>query len=380
MIGFVEAIFWGSFVVLLYTYFGYPALVFLFARTVKEESHRGNVYSRVSIIVSVYNESRYIRKKIENSLGSIGVDDQLIVISDGSDDGTEKIAATIDDPRLLILNNAERRGKSYSLQKVMPYVKGEISVFTDANVFFGEKAVERLLEPFVDSRCGAVCGNVDLVALDSGEPLGEGLYMRYERFIQSAESSVRSVVGTEGGMLAVRTELVPQLPAGLVLDDLYMVLKVIEAGYRVRYEPRAWATEPVPARVAQEFRRKVRIAAGGFEILRGLPLVRYALRRPATFWMFVSHKVLRWTSGVFVVSALVSNIVLLNSSILYGTLLTCQLLLWAMGTAAWIATPLRVNRLFYPIYYFGAMNLASLAGLFQSLWGRQNGVWQRVDR
>lgn len=379
--GVAEILFWCSALFLIYTYVGYPLLLGVWPkRTVGPQKAGAGEALSLTLIVSVYNEKRYIEEKVRNSLDAVGEDGQVIVISDGSDDGTGEIAKAFTDKRLLVLNNSVRRGKAYSLRKAMPHVRGDISVFTDANVFFDRGATKRLLEPFSDPSCGAASGKVKLVAMDDGEPLGEGMYMRYERFLLSAESRVGTMVGADGGMLAVRTPLVPEMPPGLVLDDLFIVMKVIEAGYAVRYEPEAQGSEPVPARVEQEFRRKVRIAAGGFQLLKRLQLVRTPWRWPLAAWMFFSHKLLRWISGLFMIAALASNLALAPASTGYTTLLVLQGAVWAMGLVAWIAAPLRGNMLFYPIYYFGAMNLASLVGLGQFLLRRQAGIWQRVDR
>jgi biofilm PGA synthesis N-glycosyltransferase PgaC len=372
-------VFWCSVLLLAYTYAGYPLLLALWPKRRAEEPPRHH-QPTLCIIVSVYNEKRYVLEKIRNSLKAVGARGQVIVISDGSDDGTTELAGSVRDNRLLVLRNSVRRGKAYSLRKAMPHVQADISVFTDANVFFRPGAMRRLTEPFADPACGAVSGKVALVALDDGEPLGEGMYMRYERFLLRAESRLGTMVGADGGMLAVRTALVPDFPPGLVLDDLFIVVKVIEAGYAVRYQPRAQGSEPVPARVEQEFRRKVRIAAGGFQLLRHLALVRAPWRWPLPAAMFFSHKILRWVSGLFMVTALLANIALASASVGYALLLGVQGAAWAMGIIAWIAAPLRGNMFFYPIYYFGAMNLASLVGLWKTIMGSQSGVWQRVDR
>lgn len=374
-------LFWSSLLVLAYTYAGYPLLLALCARRAGQPAGvNGGKRPSITVVVSVYNEAGYIREKVQNSLDAVGQAGQVIVISDGSDDGTEEIAGSFRDSRLTLLTNGGRRGKAYSLGTAMPLVRGEITVFTDANVFFDQGALKRLVEPFSDPECGAVSGKVDLVALDNGEPLGEGMYMRYERFLLSAESRLGTMVGADGGMLAVRTPLVPDIPPGLVLDDLFIVMKVIEAGYAVRYQPQAQGKEPVPARVEQEFRRKVRIAAGGFQILPRLGIVRRPWRWPLAAFLFFSHKFLRWVSGVFMVTALVSNAVLATASAGYALVLVGQGALWTIGITAWIAAPLRQSLLFYPVYYFGAMNMASLVGLWQFLLGRRLGIWQRVDR
>jgi cellulose synthase/poly-beta-1,6-N-acetylglucosamine synthase-like glycosyltransferase len=377
----IEWLLWSSLGVIFYTYAGYPLLLALIAPRRRTAPPVAIAHPSVTVIVAAYNEARFIGEKIRTTLASDYPADrlQLIVVSDGSTDETDAIAAVFDDPRLCLLRTGRRGGKAAALNLARPQARGEILVYSDANVLFRPDAIARLVENFADPRCGLVSGRVELQSMDSEEPLGEGAYMRYERFICAKESALHSMIGTDGGMFAVRAALVDDVPAHVILDDFYIAMGVADRGYRLRYEPRAVAFEKVPARVSQEFRRKVRIAAGGFQVLGHMALLRRPWRAPLFVAMFISHKLLRWLSGFALLVAWAANFALLDHSG-YGALLLLQLGAYGAALGALLAKPLRRNRFFYPFYYFGAINLACVVGFFRFLRQRQPAAWQRVDR
>ncbi|MCK9531707.1 MAG: glycosyltransferase family 2 protein [Gammaproteobacteria bacterium] len=376
-----EWLLWLSLGAVFYTYAGYPLLLALAAPRAREPSSAPQHRPQVTVIVAAYNEERFIGDKITTTLaGDYPAERlQLIVVSDGSDDRTEAIVAGFRDPRVQLLRSGRRGGKAAALNLARPHARGEVLVYSDANVMFRPDALARLVEHFADPRCGLVSGRVELQSMDDEEPLGEGAYMRYERFVCAKESALHSMVGTDGGMFAVRAELVGQVPEHLILDDFYIAMGVAAHGYRLRYEPRAQAVEKVPARVSQEFRRKVRIAAGGFQVLGHMALLRRPWRAPLFVAMFVSHKLLRWLSGFVLLTALAANVALADRSG-YALLLALQAGGYGAALGAQLARPLRRHPLFYPFYYFAAINLACVVGFFRFLRQRQPAAWQRVDR
>ncbi len=364
-----------------YVYVAYPALLWLWGRRYPQPQYESTEPPFISIMISAYNEERYIEKKIRNALSVDYPKERMrvVVISDGSTDKTLEIANSFDDDRLKVIEVTDRKGKSNALNQGLRYATGDILVFTDANVFFDEAAIQALVKPFSDVSCGAVSGCVELVALGSDEPLGEGAYMRYERFMQSYESRLCTMVGIDGGMFAIRRKYVTEVPKGIVLDDFYLAMRAIANNARIIYEPKATANELVPASVSQEFRRKIRIAAGSFQVIRYIEFLKQPHKNIKATLFFVSHKLLRWLSPFFLITLFVVS-TLLAENILFSIFLWLQIMLYGLALVGAVFPQLRERTLVYIPYYFVAMNAAFFLGFWKYLLGLQKVTWNRVDR
>ena len=380
-------LFWASAVLLAYVYAGYPLLLALWSRG--RPVHRGvpGHAPSVTVVVAAYDEAFYIRDKIRNALELDYPPDrlQVVVVSDGSDDGTADLARQIADDRLVVAEVRPRAGKANALNVALEHATGEIVVFTDANVFFAPDAVARLAAHFADPACGAVTGRVDLLPLGAAngnapeEPLGEGAYMRLERLLQACESRIGSVIGTDGAMFAARRRLLEPLPRGVILDDFLIAMRIASAGYAVRFEDDSRGRERVPASVSQEFRRKVRIAAGCFQVLPLLRFLRRPWHRPQLWFCFVSHKLLRWLA-VWAMLALLLASAALAAHPFYAAALAAQVACYALALIGWMFPRARRVTAVYVPYYFAALNLAFGVGLWRHALGGQAVTWQRVDR
>ena len=377
----VEVVFWVCVVLTVYTYVGYAALLLVLPKRRAAESATDEYNPQVTLIIAAYNEEAFIGEKIENSLSIIDshFDFKVVVVSDGSEDETNKIVGGFSDSRLTFIPLHKRGGKANALNRALEVVGGDYVVFTDANVFLESNAISKLLQRFADPNVGAVTGLVELEALESSEPLGEGAYMKYERLIQQLESSFWSVAGVDGALFAARRSLVSTIPGDTVLDDFLIGTNVALDGKRIVYEPLARAVEQVPAKVAQEFRRKTRIAAGCFQYLARLEL-RSFFTSPMRFqFAFISHKVIRWYVPFLLVGALFTNLFLWDE-VVYRFTLYGQLLLYALASVAHFVHSLRTVSVFYVPYYFVAMNAAMFVGWVRHKRSAQTVTWRRVDR
>ena len=335
----------------------------------------------ISIMISAYNEEKYIEKKISNALAVDYPRDnmQVIVISDGSSDRTLELANSFDDKRLKVIEVVDRRGKPNALNQGLQHATGDILVFTDANVFFDPLSIQALVEPFSDADCGAVSGCVELVAMESGEPLGEGAYMKYERFMQLRESLLHTMVGIDGGMFAIRRKYVSKVPEDIILDDFYLAMRAIANNSRIIYQPQAKAHELVPASVSQEFRRKTRIAAGGFQVLKYLSFLKQPFKHFKATFFFVSHKLLRWLSPFFLLLLLGCS-AYSSESLVIDILFWMQVSFYGLAVVGYLIPALRDRTAIYIPYYFAAMNLACFIGFWRYLFGMQKVTWSRVER
>ncbi len=379
----LEIAFWLMAGAVLYSYVGYPLLLWLRA-SVRGKDNRLQLrkdWPAVTYVVAAHNEEQYIRKKIENALALDYEPERfrVVVVSDGSTDRTDEIARSFDDDRFSFLRVDDRGGKAQALNRALETIDSEIVVFTDANVFADKDAVRRLVECLFADDVGAATARVELVASTDSEPLGEGVYMRYERWIQKLESSFWSVVGVDGALFAVRRKYLSPLPRNTILDDFRTALEVAMAGQRIVYEPAARAVEEVPAEVSQEFRRKSRIAAGGFQLLRDVGYRKLHSAPGRFLFSFVSHKLIRWYVPFLLIGALIAS-ALLSGSLVYRGLFFAQVVLYGIALVALFFPRVRRLSIPYVAYYFVSLNAALLVGWFRAKRGTQRVTWRRVDR
>lgn len=332
----------------------------------------------VALVICALNEERIIGKKVENSLALQYPREKLaiVVVSDGSTDNTTAIVGRYRDEGVILLDQKVRRGKIANLNEVIPSRTEEIVVLSDANVLYHPEAVKRLVARFRDSSVGCVSGRVILTDTTPDLHGPTGQYYSVEWALQEDASAVYSMAGADGAMYALRHGLFRPCPKDTLIEDFVIPMQVIAQGRRVVMESQAIAWEKGVESLREEFRRKVRIAAGAAQgLLRGNVWPRNA---PPRFWfIFVSHKLLRWLSPVT------------------GALIIAAALAWSNDPLARIAiavlaliTALAVIRVITgwkhalisaPFYFlFGEIALA--VGLVKGLAGLQTVLWAKENR
>lgn len=378
-------IFWISFILLGYTYLGYPILITLFARMKPQKIGGGGdpKLPQVSLIIAAHNEEKVIRQKIINSLNLDYPEDLLsiIIVSDGSTDRTNDIVNEfISHKRIKFLHYYPRKGKTNALNLGVKNSESKIIAFSDANIRYEPDSIKILVKNFFDPSVGCVCGKVLLEKpKESIEPLGEGTYMKYERFIHQNESRFHTMIGTDGAMYAIRRELFRPLPEDAIVDDFIIAMRVLEKNCRIVYEPKAVGYEEAASSVSQEFKRKARMIAGGFQAIGILGPVLNPFLHPIVFFQFVSHKLLRWLAPIFMVVLFLSNVSLLQSHF-YQAILIIQIAFYSLAIAAIFQENLRSKTLFYFPYYFCSLNLAATIGLKRFITGNQPVKWEKITR
>jgi biofilm PGA synthesis N-glycosyltransferase PgaC len=288
-------VFWTAAAIILYAFLGYLCWLRLRALWRPWPAWHGVITPAVSIVMVVRNEGAGLGAKLRNLMALDYPSDrcQLVVVSDGSTDGTAAILQeAAQDPRVHVILNPIPQGKAGGLNDGVGRAEGEVVVFTDARQQIEQSALRVLVENFADPQVGAVSGELMLGNPTSGEAnRGLGLYWRLEKRVRELESATGSVVGATGALYAVRRELVPALPAETILDDVFIPMHVVKQGYRVVFEPRARAWDVADLGAEREFRRKVRTLTGNYQLLQLAP---WLLRRenPLRF-DFISHKLIR---------------------------------------------------------------------------------------
>src|ERR1017187_4740713 len=347
-------------------------------RRVAEVSTAGDL-PRIALVICAFNEQRIIRKKVENSLALCYPQDKLtiMVVSDGSTDRTSDIVREYQGAGVVLLNRKVRRGKIANLNEVIPSRNEEIVVLSDANVLYDPYAVMRLAAGFSDGSVGCVSGKV---VLTEGTPDDldrmNTQYYSVEWQVQEDSSTVYSMVGADGAMYALRRELFSPCPTDTLIEDLVIPMGVVARGGRVVFERKAIGWEKGVESPKEEFRRRVRIAAGAAQgLLRGNAWPRNA---PAQFWViFVSHKLMRWlspiTGALIMLAALVwSNEPLAQATLAAIAVVTALALLKLM--TGW------KHPLFSAPFYFLFGEIAMVIGLLKGLAGNQTVLWAKADR
>lgn len=378
-------LFWGSVAITFYTQLGYPLLMRCFARLFGRPARElpplaDSELPSVSLVISAFNEEVVLEDKLRNALEIDYPRDRLeiVVASDGSRDRTVEIAQQFVPLGIRLLAYPVNRGKSTTLTEAVGTVRGDVLLLCDANVMFRRDALRLLVERLRDPAVGAVTGDV---RLDSGQAdfgEGESLYYRIERRLQLDESALGSIIGVDGGMYVLRRELFPGIPSSTLNDDFLLSMRVLRAGYRVLYEPRAVATETATMHAEDEFRRRIRVAAGAAQILRRGEFP--PPWQPFNFFCWVSHKLLRLIAPVFLVTALISNVWLLPHGWLYVLALITQGLLYGVAWLAWWRPGVRSRRWARIPFYFVFSHVAIARGMLRGFLFQQSGAWQRTAR
>lgn len=329
--------------------------------------------------MAAYNERSSIGAKVENSLALDYPSDRLeiIVASDGSDDGTDDIvrARETEGVRLLSL---PRGGKAVALDAAVAASSGEILVFSDANSMYAPDAIRALVRPFADDRVGGVAGNQryrpGVVAAGTAE--GERTYWNFDRLLKEAESRAGSTISATGAIYAIRRTLFRGVPVG-VTDDFAVSTSVIAQGYRLVFAPDAIAWEPVASTGTVEWGRKVRVITRG---LRGVWERRELLSPRHGFYavQLLSHKLLRRLMGVPLLVMFVVAPTLWRHGWLYRLATLGQSALVALGTLGLLLGKGRIgrHRLVAAPAFFLMVNAAALTAAWNVIRGRRIDRWE----
>jgi biofilm PGA synthesis N-glycosyltransferase PgaC len=371
-------VFWGSAILIAYTYVGYVAWLWLRAWRRPWPVRRGLYEPSVSVVMVVHNEEQVLEEKLRNLLDLDYPADgcQIVVVSDGSTDRTESILRECSsNPRLYVVLNQLSRGKASSLNDGVAVAQGEIVIFTDARQKVEPQALRVLTENLADPEVGCVSGELMLGDHACGETeRGMGLYWRVEKTVRELEAASGSTVGATGALYAVRRELLTPLPPGTILDDVYFPMQVVRQGKRVVFEPRARAWDSPDLGAAREFSRKVRTLSGNYQLLQLAPWLLHR-SNPIRF-EFVSHKLLRLVMPLALTLLLASSLML--SGPLYRVALIMQLMFYALSVAA-LARLLRdgpVARTAEAAATFVLLNTAAVVAFANFVRGRK-AVWIR---
>jgi cellulose synthase/poly-beta-1,6-N-acetylglucosamine synthase-like glycosyltransferase len=256
---------------MFYALFGYPVLLRWLARRANNLVHKDDQLRSVSFVIAVYNGEKFLERKLKTIL-SLNYPRELmdiLVVSDGSTDRTDEIARSFSGQGVRFLR-VLHGGKAAALNAGVPLVKGEILVLCDVRQTLEPDCLRRVIACFGDPKVGAVSPKTVIVEGDRHEEATTSAYWRYEDWIRRHMTLVDSTFGYSGAFAALRRSLWTPLPPGTLLDDVYVPLKAFFQGYRILYEPTATMYD-YPTVLHSEFRRKVRLQAGLYQMLKIMP-------------------------------------------------------------------------------------------------------------
>lgn len=393
--GTVKLLFWICLFLVFYTYIGYGILLYIIL--LLKRLFRGKTYIQtlpddesllpdVTLMICAFNEEDVIEEKMANIRQIDYPRDKFCImwVTDGSTDSTNELLKAYDEVTLVY--SPERRGKAAAMQHGLKLNKSEFVVFTDANTLLNANSIREIVRLFMDERVGCVSGEKRVAARVEGQTAseGEGLYWRYESTLKRWDSELYSAMGAAGELFAVRMSYYREAPGNALLDDFMISMLMVKDGRRIAYTSEAYAVEYGSANMHEESKRKRRIAAGGLQSIWWLRALMNPLKYPVISFLFVSHRVLRWSVTPFALLALIPlniALILMNGGTVYFIIGILQALFYLGAGIGWLMDKAGLkSKLFYVLYYFLFMNLNVFRGIGYLTTHHTSGTWEKAKR
>jgi cellulose synthase/poly-beta-1,6-N-acetylglucosamine synthase-like glycosyltransferase len=389
-----QIVFFLSLFLIVYTYILYPIVLLCIYAVVQvrrdlsylmdrhnrrvPENNSGELPA-VTLIIPAYNEADCLEVKIRNlaQIDYPAAKLDVILVSDGSTDGSNEILGAVQHPGIRTLILPDRMGKANALNVAISRARSEVLILSDASTLLAPDAVQKLVRHFSNPTVGAVCAALEFERTSESKHT-EGIYWNYEGMLRLMESRLGATLTASGALYAVRRSAFKPLSTRTVIDDFAIPMNVRRLGFTVLYDPEAKAVEFAASSVGGEFTRRIRIAVGSFRALKSILGSRMDA---STFFAFVSHKLLRWILPFLVIALLVSNAVVLSRSPLYLISFCGQLLFygWACLGAIFHDRLKHVPGALLA-YFLLAMNMAYLVGFARLFMRREEVTWKRVNQ
>lgn len=391
----LKILFYVSILLIVYTYIGYGVVLWLMVK-IKKLFFRKNTedktlpeYPDVTLLIAAYNEEAVVAEKMRNNR-DLQYDEgklHIVWVTDGSTDRTNEMLAAYNDVKVLF--SPARRGKTAALNRAIDYINTPIVVFTDANTMLNSEAIKKIAECFMrNPRVGCVAGEkrIEVKTKDNAASGGEGLYWRYESALKKMDSQLCTAVGAAGELFAIRRNLFVKMENDTLLDDFIMSMRIAQQGFKIEYCYEAYAIERGSANMAEEEKRKVRIAAGGLQSIWRLRDLFNIFKYGMMSFQYVSHRVLRWSITPVMLFLLIPInaflLVLEPDNIVYWTVMIGQILFYILGMWGYALSKKAIkNKYLYIPYYFLFMNVNVIKGfLYLSKRSGNSGAWEKAKR
>jgi len=390
----LKILFWLCLAIVFYTYIGYGLLLYILVRLKRllglsrpePVLPDDDQLPDVTLMICAYNEEDIVHEKMANIRQLDYPKEKFCVmwVTDGSSDGSNDLLRQY--PEVTLVYSPERRGKAAAMQHGLKENKAGIVVFTDANTMLNANAIREIVRQFMKPDVSCVSGEKRVAARIDGQVAaeGEGLYWKYESTLKRWDSELYSAMGAAGELFAVRMADYREAPSNALLDDFMMSMLIVKDGHRIAYTSEAYAMEYGSADMHEESKRKRRIAAGGLQSIWWLRQLMNPLRYPVVSFLFVSHRVLRWSITPFAMLALIPlnlALIVLGGGTVYTVIGVLQLLFYTATLVGWWqARSGRKSKLFYVPYYFMFMNVNVFRGIGYLRTHRFSGTWEKARR
>lgn len=391
----LEIVFWVLMAIVFYTYVGYGILLWVVIRIKrlvfgKEKAAEPKEWPEVTFVVAAWNEKPWMPRKIENGLAFDYPKQKLthLFVTDGSDDGTPDVIRDYpfaDEVKWEVHHKPERAGKIAAVERIMEFIKTPFVVFSDANTDVNSQAIKNMIRHYENPKVGVISGEKRIVMADSDTATAsEGLYWKYESFLKKMDSELYSAVGAPGELFSIRTDQFKPVPPDTLVEDFFLTMSIASRGFKIVYEPEAYAVEAKSASVGEELKRKIRIGAGGLQAILRLPTLLNIFKHGRLTFQYISHRVLRWTLAplalplIFIINILLTKN---NASPIYDYLLYAQIAFYVFAALGWLFEQRKVKvKAFFVPYYFCMMNYAMYRGLGRLVAGSQSVLWEKAKR
>ena len=387
---YIKISFWISFCILFYVFIGYAIIIYLLIickRLVLKKTIDLNNYFEpaVTLIITCCNKADILATQIANCKHLNYPSDKLklvFIIDEPSDKSERILNAWLD---IKVLYQSGREGKTAAENRVMKFIDTPFIIFFDANTNLNRDAIVNIVKHFANESVGCVSGEKKIFnnVSDNTGAAREGIYLKYASLLKCLDCELNTAVGAAGELVAFRTELYTDLPEDTILNEFMQSMLIAIAGYKIVYEPNAFAVETASVSIQKKLKRKVHICSGGWQSIIRLQNKFTLHKQPLLFFQYISHRVLRWTITPFLLIA----IFILNLKMdlfvngIYQVFMVAQFLFYTIAMAGLLLknNNLKYKQIFMP-YYFCVMNYAVLAGLVKFISGIQNILWDKIRR
>lgn len=370
-------------VLVFYSYFGYPAVLWLMSFSRKPSSESEQPLPRMSVIIAARNEEEFIEQKLNDTLQAASVYEQaggpsaeILVASDQSDDQTDTLVKNFQERGVRLVASVGKRGKEEAQKQALAKASGEIVVFTDAKTTLEPSALLKLAQCFSDPSVGAVSSRDAVVNAEEG---GEGLYVRYEMFLRKLESRFHSLVGLSGSCFAVRKSICEHFRTDIP-SDFGLLLAARAEGLRGVHADGAICYYRAVGEEEKEFPRKIRTVLRGLTTFFGCLEAIDIRRDPLFAWQIISHKLFRWLVPWFLLLSFLGTVILASGSTLYTLLLFAFLSLLGLAALGYLEPSFRPMRVIKVPLFFCLTNSAIALAWIDYWRGKRVMVWEPTAR
>lgn len=369
--------------IIFYTYFGYIVVLLFLSVFIQKKVRKSEDYlPTTALVIAAYNEEKGIDAKIINSLDLNYPKDKLriIVVSDGSTDGTDAIVDSYSNAGVELIRVEGRVGKTEARNQALKQIDSEIIVFSDATTVYEADSINMLVRNFNDPKVGMVTGHLKYIDPENSQVgVGQKLYWKYETLIKKAQTNLGTLTGSIGCMTAFRRSAYTDLPSNII-EDFTSPLMFIQKGFRVVYEASAICFEETTTKASSEWHMRVRVIRGGMSGLLFARNILSPFQFPLVSLQLISHKVFRWFVPVFGILTLIFNVLALISNpsdSISQTLFILQVLFYGSALTSYHFEQKGIkNKVLSIPLYFIVLNSASLVALYKTLTSTLESTWE----